>query len=66
MEEQVTPNPGSDEAIKRGCKCAVLDNYHGKGFPWGPDQVTSFWISASCQLHASLPVNPPEGEQHES
>jgi len=30
------PNPGSDEAIKLGCKCPVLDNEHGAGC--GPDE----------------------------
>ena len=26
------PTPGSDEAIKMGCTCPVMDNAHGKGF----------------------------------
>ena len=26
------PNPGSDEAIKMGCLCPVLDNARGKGY----------------------------------
>lgn len=25
------PNPGSDEAIDRGCTCPILDNAHGAG-----------------------------------
>lgn len=25
-------NPGSDEAIKAGCTCPVLDNAHGRGY----------------------------------
>lgn len=24
------PNPGSDEAVAMGCRCAVLDNGHGR------------------------------------
>lgn len=31
------PNPGSDEARAAGCKCAVLDNNHGKFPPYPPD-----------------------------
>ncbi len=43
------PNPGSDEAIKKGCICAVLDNRHGLGaFDFG-DGV--FWITSGCPLH---------------
>ena len=46
------PNPGSDEAIEMGCTCPVLDNGHGKGFPWGGVDP-SFWISENCPLHAT-------------
>lgn len=42
------PNPGSDEAVKKGCQCPVLDNGHGKGSGWGPD---TFWINQACPLH---------------
>lgn len=42
------PNPGSDEAIWLGCRCAVLDNGYGKGSMWGPDK---FWITKGCPLH---------------
>jgi len=35
------PNPGSPEAIKKGCTCPVLDNGHGKGHlgEWGKVRV---------------------------
>lgn len=52
-----TPNPGSDEAIKQGCICAIADNAHGLGIPWprddGKDPVKnpSFWITVGCPLH---------------
>ena len=43
------PNPGSDEAIKQGCICAVLDNRHGLGaFDSGDG---TFWITQGCILH---------------
>ena len=41
------PNPGSDEAIEQGCKCAVLDNNHGDGY-MGTDR---FVVTATCPLH---------------
>jgi hypothetical protein len=42
--EHTVPNPGSDAALKLGCKCPVLDNGHGRGD--GP-----FWISSDCKMH---------------
>ena len=46
--KRVKPNPGSDEAIKAGCKCPVLDNSRGKGSGHGEG---SFWINEHCSLH---------------
>jgi hypothetical protein len=45
------PNPGSDEAIKAGCKCPVIDNEHGKGVYWDEKGGALFWINAECPLH---------------
>jgi len=42
------PNPGSDEAIKMGCTCPVLDNAHGNGARGDPNL---FWISEDCPIH---------------
>lgn len=61
------PNPGSDEALALGCTCAVLDNHHGKGFPWpsvdDPSASSvSFWITDGCPLHAPRGImEPTEG-----
>ena len=41
------PNPGSDEAVSRGCTCPVGDNARGRGLPGG-----TFWINEGCPLHA--------------
>lgn len=41
-------NPGSEEAIKKGCTCPVLDNSHGQGF-YGRKGV--FVINTDCKLH---------------
>ena len=49
--DPVIPNPGSDAAIDAGCTCAVLDNCHGKGFPWPGCDGPAFWITSSCPLH---------------
>jgi hypothetical protein len=45
----MTHNPGSPEAIAIGCRCARLDNNHGKFAPWPPD---GWWINGNCPVHA--------------
>lgn len=45
------PNPGSPDAVAKGCRCAVLDNAHGRGFLYRGE--TDFWITASCPLHGT-------------
>lgn len=47
------PNPGSDEALKLGCKCPVLDNNHGRGHRGEPN---SFICVADCPVHTPNPV----------
>ncbi len=47
--KKTPPNPGSDEAIKAGCQCPILDNCHGKGAYDGKDGV--YWINEECPLH---------------
>ena len=44
-----TPNPGSREAIAKGCTCAVIDNNHGQ-FPVIPPD--GWWITVGCPVHA--------------
>lgn len=51
-----TPNPGSDEAIKQGCKCPVLDNNHGRGIA-GFDGDVMFWYNGNCPLHVESRSN---------
>lgn len=47
-----TPNPGSGQAVDRGCLCPVIDNGHGRQpTPWG------WWITVGCPLHD--PQKPP-------
>jgi hypothetical protein len=45
------PNPGSPEAVEKGCKCPVMDNHYGKGFPLGKENEPMFWVSFDCPLH---------------
>jgi len=42
------PNPGSREAGEQGCRCAVLDNNHGRFPPWGEG---GWYITGGCPLH---------------
>lgn len=58
MARVETPNPGSDEAQKRGCTCPVLDNGHGAGHYEGG--VLVFWQTAGCPLHQPA-FQPTEG-----
>jgi len=46
------PNPGSDEAIRHSCCCAIEDNHYGEGCGWtGENGEPLFWITADCPLH---------------
>lgn len=50
---KVIPNPGSEEALKKGCSCPVTDNANGQGCGLkGDDGEPLFWISEDCRLHA--------------
>lgn len=42
--------PGSDEAIKAGCRCPVLDNHHGAGL-YALNGRPVFLMVESCKLH---------------
>jgi hypothetical protein len=41
-------NPGSDEALARGCLCPVIENGHGKTATWPPD---GWWMVPGCPVH---------------
>lgn len=57
------PNPGSVEALKQNCRCAVLDNGYGKGHLGDGDKY-GWWVSEDCPLHGttinSLPADSPQ------
>jgi len=48
-------NPGSKEAVEKGCTCAVMDNAHGKGIPGSETRPDGphFYISCDCPLHGN-------------
>ena len=48
MDNREIPNPGSEEAIKQGCICPVIDNYYGEGYMM---QDGVFVIVQGCPLH---------------
>jgi len=62
-EEIERPNPGSDEAVRSGCRCPVYDNARGNGFPYGGK--ICHWISADCPLHGAALHPLPGGETEE-
>lgn len=45
------PNPGSDDAVRQGCKCPRMDNARGAGFMGRPGL---FAINDRCPLHGGL------------
>ena len=60
-EDREIPNPGSPEAIDRGCRCPVLDNAHGVGYFGVPGR----WVySGDCPLHSpNLPEHLLSGRK---
>lgn len=59
--ENRTPNPGSIEAGRLGCLCAVMDNCNGRG-RGGDGEKFGWYINGDCPLHAD-PL--PEGGSFE-
>ena len=48
-----TPNPGSLEAVARGCTCPRMDNSHGRGYLGDPH---TFVYHAGCPVHDFVTV----------
>ena len=46
---EIVPSPGSEEAVKKGCSCPVIDNHYGKGIPF-PKGI-EFIVHYDCPLH---------------
>lgn len=57
--EKMALAPGSDEAVKHGCKCDRMANALGAGAGDGANGKPMFWYSAACPLHhVFVPENP--------
>ena len=55
------PNPGSPEAVKRGCTCSARDNQNGKGCYRSPfTGEWMFWIDDKCPLHGAKKEEKPK------
>ncbi len=57
------PNPGSDEAIERGCICPVLDNRYGRGINFS-GEYTVFVYTVGCPLHPAEGKALPDSENN--
>lgn len=58
MTADPTPNPGSPEAVARGCTCPVIDNHHGRGVP--ASDGPWFWHTVGCPVHVLRTVIPDD------
>jgi len=51
-------NPGSKEAVEKGCTCPTMDNGHGEGSGYfDENRKPLFWITVDCPLHSKEKVN---------
>lgn len=48
--DNTKPTPGSDDAVKLGCKCPRMDNCYGRGYMGIPDL---FVFTVGCPVHAT-------------
>ena len=51
-------NPGSKEAVSKGCKCPVMDNNSGRGYRGamrGTGKEVVFVMVEDCPLHGLKP-----------
>lgn len=44
-------NPGSEEAVEKGCTCPVVDNHYGQGVDIYGD--IQFWVNGNCPIHGT-------------
>lgn len=42
--------PGSDAAVRKGCRCPILDNGHGRGYLGDGDKF-GWVIDCNCPMH---------------
>jgi hypothetical protein len=51
-DTSAVPDPGTHEAIAKGCTCPVIDNHYGRGFRGEPGV---FMYSGGCPVHNPQP-----------
>ncbi len=51
MWKDSIPNPGSKQAIKKGCTCPIMDNEYGEGCGKSEEGYLLFWMVEDCPLH---------------
>lgn len=61
QEDTKAPNPGSDEAVEKGCTCPVLDNGRGDE---KLGNTRGFWITENCPLHTENPFIDENGQPY--
>jgi hypothetical protein len=52
--------PGSDQAIKNGCLCPVMDNARGRGMYIDTDGLAIYAVSNTCPVH-NYPIPIEQG-----
>lgn len=60
------PNPGSPEAVTKGCKCPILDNANGKGYMGSyadKDGGPVFVMMQNCPLHGKKLTQPKKPKE---
>lgn len=45
--------PGGHEAKQHGCRCAMIDNHHGRG-RYGDGKRYGWYVSGNCPVHAGV------------
>jgi hypothetical protein len=53
-ERNHIPPPGSDEAVREGCRCPILDNARGAGWMG----TGEYWVNRDCPLHGKKRTEP--------
>ena len=54
LREKIIPNPGSEQAVEKGCTCPRMDNAHGRGYYC--DDGSMFVYNMDCLLHKDLKI----------
>lgn len=61
VETMKPPNPGSQSAVRMGCRCSILHNNAGQGIFQDAATIEKyggaiFWYASDCPIHVAIPV----------